>query len=176
MRGETGTVIKNDNIKTIEDIQSISKKIDNNNSSEKKDKYVKKKVKCELSVENISLFHEGKYYEAYGFMGAHVITEKRKKGVRFTTWAPRAKNVYVVGDFSNFEVREEYRMERVSDAGLWSIFIEGIKPGEKYKYSVENNYGYHNYKADPYAFESEKRPNTASIVSENIKYKWTRKL
>ena len=37
MRGETGTVIKNDNIKTIEDIQSISKKIDNNNSSEKKD-------------------------------------------------------------------------------------------------------------------------------------------
>ena len=169
MRGEIGTVIKNDNIKTIEDIQSISKKIDNNNPSEKKDKSVKKKVKCELSVENISLFHEGKHYEAYGFMGAHVITEKRKKGVRFTTWAPRAKNVYVVGDFSNFEVREEYRMERVSDAGLWSIFIEGIKPGEKYKYSVENNYGYHNYKADPYAFESEKRPNTASIVSENIK-------
>ena len=40
-------------------------------------------------------------------------------------------------------------MERVSDAGLWSILIEGIKPGEKYKFSVENNYGYHNYKADP---------------------------
>ena len=28
---------------------------------------------------------------SYAFMGAHVV-EKEKKGVRFTTWAPRAKN------------------------------------------------------------------------------------
>ena len=121
MKEKLEQLLKMDNIKTIEDIQSISKKIDNNNSSEKKDKYVKKKVKCELSVENISLFHEGKHYEAYGFMGAHIISENRKKGVRFTTWAPKLRNVYVVGDFTDFKVREEYKMERVTEDGLWSI-------------------------------------------------------
>ena len=174
MRGENGAAIKKSTKKkTIEDVKSVSKKITTKSSDNKKEnKPVKKKVKCELSVDNISLFHEGKHYEAYGFMGAHVISEKRKKGVRFTTWAPRAKNVYVVGDFSNFEIKEEYKMEKISDAGIWSIFVEGIKSGEKYKYSIENIYGHHNYKADPYAFESEKRPNTASIISENAKYKW----
>ena len=33
-------------------------------------------------------------------MGSHVVTEKMKKGVRFSVWAPNAKSVYVVGDFS----------------------------------------------------------------------------
>ena len=170
MSGETGVAIKTNSKKnTIKDVSSINKNIDNKNLD---NKVIRKKAKCELNMENISLFHEGKHYEAYAFMGAHVVSEKRKKGVRFTTWAPRAKNVFVVGDFSNFEVREEYKMEKVSDQGLWSIFIEGLEPGEKYKYSVESMHGEHKYKADPYAFESEKRPNTASIISDNVKYKW----
>ena len=174
MRGEVGAAIKKNNKKkTIEDVKTVNNKRNSSSLDNKKEnKPVKKKVKCELSEDNISLFHQGKHYEAYAFMGAHVISEKRKKGVRFTTWAPKAKNVYVVGDFSNFEVREEYKMEKVSDSGIWSIFIEGLQPGEKYKYSIENIYGHHNYKSDPYAFESEKRPNTASIISENVKYKW----
>ena len=174
MRGEVGAAImKSSKKNTIEDFKSVNKKISSKVSDNKKEnKIVKKKVKCELSVDNISLFHQGKHYEAYAFMGAHVVSEKRKRGVRFTTWAPRAKNVYVVGDFSNFEVKEDYKMEKVSDSGLWSIFIEGIEPGEKYKYSIESIHGEHKYKADPYAFESEKRPNTASIISENVKYKW----
>ena len=133
---------------------------------------VKTKLKCELTDYNTYLFHEGKNYYSYGFMGAHIITEKRKKGVRFTTWAPNAKNIFVVGDFSNFEVRQEYKMERVTDAGLWSIFIPDITQGEKYKYAVENNYGYYTYKADPYGFKTEVRPNTASIVTDKSKYKW----
>ena len=174
MRGEVGAEVKKKNpIKTIENVKSVNKKTSSKISDNKKEnKTVKKKVKCELNVDNISLFHEGKHYEAYAFMGAHAVCEKRKKGVRFTTWAPRARNVYVVGNFSNFEVKENYKMERVSDAGLWSIFIEGIEPGETYKYSIESIHGQHVYKADPYAFESEKRPNTASIVIEKIKYKW----
>lgn len=155
MSGETGVAIKTNSKKnTIKDVSSINKNIDNKNLD---NKVIRKKAKCELNMENISLFHEGKHYEAYAFMGAHVVSEKRKKGVRFTTWAPRAKNVFVVGDFSNFEVREEYKMEKVSDQGLWSIFIEGLEPGEKYKYSVESMHGEHKYKADPYAFESEKK-------------------
>ena len=108
MRREVGAAVtKNNKKKTIEDVKTVNNKRNSSSlDSKKENKPVKKKVKCELSEDNISLFHQGKHYEAYAFMGAHVISEKRKKGVRFTTWAPKAKNVYVVGDFSNFEVRE----------------------------------------------------------------------
>ena len=177
MRGENGVAVKKSSTKkTIEDVKSINK---NNNKksldNKKVSRTIRKKVKCELTSENIDLFHEGKHYESYGFMGAHCVSEKRKKGVRFTTWAPRAKRMYVVGEFSDFKIKDEYEMEKVSDKGIWSIFIEGLNEGEKYKYAIENIYGHYNLKSDPYAFKSENRPNTASIVGETDKYKWNDK-
>ena len=39
-----------------------------------------------------------------------------------------------------------------------------IKEMEKYKYRVEDSYGNVVLKADPYAFYSELRPDTASII------------
>ena len=127
----------------------------------------------QLVEDDILLFHDGKSYNAYKFMGAHVTSENRKKGVRFTTWAPNATEIYVVGDFSNFEPLEEYKMEKLNDKGLWSLFIKGIKSGEKYKYYIVNgNTNTKVYKSDPYAVFSELRPNTASIVREEIKYRW----
>lgn len=126
-----------------------------------------------VEADNLS-FHEGSNYYSYRFMGAHCVIEKRKKGVRFTTWAPKAREVYVVGDFNNFTPQKEYKLERISEKGLWSIFIPNLKAGEKYKYYILNSWGTKGvYKADPYAFESELRPNTASIVKEDIKFKWT---
>lgn len=120
------------------------------------------------------LFHEGKNYNSYRFMGAHPTTEKRKRGVKFTVWAPKASSVYVVGDFSDFKPLEEYKLEKITDMGIWSLFIPGIAPGVKYKYYIVNQWGTNGvYKADPYAMESEVRPNTASIVKEDIKFKWT---
>ena len=107
MRGENGAAVKKSGTKkTIEDVRTVNKKINSKSlDNDKVSKSTRKKVKCELTPENINLFHEGKHYEAYGFMGAHHVSEKRKKGVRFTTWAPRAKKVYVVGDFSDFEIK-----------------------------------------------------------------------
>lgn len=201
-RGIGTAVKKNNSKKTINDVNSInsnvisdgkSNKLTSNNTSSNSSKVVNKKnnlnisenikgnsskkttkpkIKCELSDMNIYLFHEGKHYEAYGFMGAHIVSEKRKRGVRFTTWAPNAKSVYVVGDFCNFKAEEKYKMQRISKDGLWSIFIPEIVAGEKYKYVIETKDGKLNYKADPYAFQSEFRPHTASIVADNIKYKW----
>ena len=48
-------------------------------------------------------------------MGAHFITENRKRGVRFTTWAPRASKIYVIGDFNNWELKEEYSMKKINE-------------------------------------------------------------
>ena len=154
---------KNKSIEVIEEIE------------EKKEKKVaSKKAKCEITDFNTYLFHEGKNYNSYAFMGSHVVTEKKKKGVRFSVWAPNAKSVYLVGDFSSFEIRDEYKMDNITEAGIWTLFIPNLSEGTLYKYSIENMYGHHTYKADPFAFKSELRPNTASIVvnEKQDKYKW----
>lgn len=120
------------------------------------------------------LFHEGKNYNSYRFMGAHSVVEKRKRGIRFTVWAPRASEVYVVGDFSDFKPLDEYKLERVTENGIWSLFIPALKTGLKYKYYIVNEWGTNGvYKADPYGVVAELRPNTASIIKEDIKFKWS---
>ena len=98
---------------------------------------VKNKTKDIANIENnIELFHKGINFKSYEFMGAHCASENRRRGVRFTTWAPKASEVYVVGDFSEFKPLEEYKMKKISDLGIWSLFIPGIKVGVKYKYFV----------------------------------------
>ncbi|MDD7796430.1 1,4-alpha-glucan branching protein GlgB [Clostridium sp. 'White wine YQ'] len=119
------------------------------------------------------LFHQGNHYNAYKFMGAHLVTENRKKGVRFTTWAPNASEVYIVGNFNNWQISKEYAMNKVTKSGIWSTFIPGKFENEIYKYLIINKRNHKKVmKADPYGTSSELRPNTASIVVSNSKYRW----
>jgi 1,4-alpha-glucan branching enzyme len=130
----------------------------------------------QLIDRDIELFHKGKNFESYSFMGAHCISENRRRGVRVTTWAPKAVEVYVVGDFCDFKPLEEYKMEKVNNKGLWSLFIPGIKDGTKYKFYIVNKDSKEGkYKSDPYSVNSELRPNTASIVREEYKFRWSDK-
>ena len=119
------------------------------------------------------LFKEGTHMSCYKFMGAHYVIENGKKGFRFTTWAPTASKVIVVGDFSNWEKKEEYEMIKQNESGLWSIFVPDLKEGMKYKFAVTNeDETWTVLKADPYAFKSELRPDTASILVKECKYRW----
>ncbi|MDO4536173.1 MAG: 1,4-alpha-glucan branching protein GlgB [Clostridium perfringens] len=119
------------------------------------------------------LFKEGTHINCYKFMGSHYVTENKKKGFRFTTWAPKASKVTVVGDFSNWKEDSKYEMIKVNESGLWSLFIPGLKEGMKYKFSITNEWKtWTVLKADPYAFKSELRPNTASILIKKAKYRW----
>ncbi|QLY82257.1 1,4-alpha-glucan branching protein GlgB [Clostridium intestinale] len=143
---------------------------------ELKDRIEDKKTEI-IDIKNISdydtyLFHNGSHYNAYKFMGAHLITEKRKRGVRFTTWAPKAKAINIVGDFNNWEVLEEYSLERITKSGLWSAFIPGMKEGQVYKYAITTEQNKIILKSDPYSIYSELRPNTASIITRDLKYRW----
>ena len=46
-------------------------------------KVAKDKVKNGQLIDiDIDLFHKGKNYSSYRFMGAHLVTEKRKRGIR----------------------------------------------------------------------------------------------
>ena len=143
-------------------------------------KKVEKSVLDEKSEREIGefdeyLFHEGKHTSCYEFMGAHFVKYKGKNGVRFTTWAPRAKKITVVGDFSNWDIKEEYEMTRFNDGGLWTIFIPALKPDTAYKFAVTSQSNHTVLKADPYAFKSELRPNTASILVKQNKFRWADK-
>ncbi|HII4460437.1 TPA: 1,4-alpha-glucan branching protein GlgB [Clostridium perfringens] len=147
----------------------------NGNVTEKvgKNKGKSKKVSKDESLLSFDLFLEGKEHSAYKFMGAHFVTENRKRGVRFTTWAPRASKIYVIGDFNNWELKEEYSMEKINERGILSLFVPKLEEGIKYKFAVVNECGNNTvYKADPYAFKSELRPNTASVLTKIKSFRW----
>ena len=100
-------------------------------------KTIVKKDESVLTDYAMNLFHGGVNYESYKIMGAHMTSENGKEGVRFTTWAPNAKCLWVVGDFNEFNINDQYRMEKKSQYGIWSLFIEGVKEGCKYKFAVQ---------------------------------------
>ena len=136
-------------------------------------KVVEKVDKTDMTSFNTYLFHQGKNYEAYNILGSHVKTEKRKKGVQFATWAPNAKDVYVVGDFNDFEVKDEYKLEKITENGLWKGFFAQAKVGDKYKYCMVGKNGERGeYKADPYAIQTELRPDSASIIYSPENFVW----
>lgn len=129
--------------------------------------------KSELTGFNTYLFHQGRNYESYNILGAHVKKEKNKIGIQFATWAPNAKDVYVVGEFNDFEVKDEFKLEKITENGLWKGFFTEVKTGDKYKYCIiEQNGEKGEYKADPYAIQSELRPDNASIVYKPKSFKW----
>ncbi|MBX9596996.1 MAG: 1,4-alpha-glucan branching protein GlgB [Burkholderiales bacterium] len=127
----------------------------------------------ELSELDEYLFHEGKHHHAYKFLGAHAAIENGESGIRFTTWAPNASKIVLVGDFSYWQSDERYALRRLSHGGLWCVFVPGLCSGMPYKFAVTNGAMNHTvYKCDPYAVTSELRPKTASVINVDTEYSW----
>ena len=117
------------------------------------------------------LFGQGTHYEIYNKMGAHVGVKDGKEGVYFAVWAPAAREVYVIGEFNNWNAYG-YDMKKISDGGIYDLFIPGVKAGDMYKYLIISQSGEALYKADPYANQAQLRPETASIVADLSGYEW----
>ena len=117
------------------------------------------------------LFHQGKNAEAYKLFGSHFTEKDGVSGVVFRVWAPKAADVSVVGDFNHWN-REESYMKKISDGGIWELFIPGLKKFDNYKYSIKTERGQIKLKADPYGYHMETRPNTASKVYDISGYNW----
>ncbi|MCH5342676.1 MAG: 1,4-alpha-glucan branching protein GlgB [Acetatifactor sp.] len=102
-------------------------------------------------------FYTGKEFEAYRYLGAHTTGN----GVIFRTFAPSAEKISVIGEFNNWQ---ETPMKKIYDGNFWECTISSATKGMRYKYRIykkDNTFIDH---ADPYAFYSELRPNTASII------------
>ncbi len=112
-------------------------------------------------------FHAGCNFQAYELLGAHPSGD----GAVFRVWAPNASAVSVVGDFNGWSPDADI-MEKIS-GGVWERYIKGVRKFDCYKYSVVSRNGDAALKADPYAFHSQTRPDTASkfYPLDNI-YQW----
>ncbi|WP_017756211.1 1,4-alpha-glucan branching protein GlgB [Calidifontibacillus oryziterrae] len=117
------------------------------------------------------LFHAGKLFQSYKVFGAHPREENSSHGVRFTVWAPHAQQVSVIGDFNNWS-GSDYRLIKISNEGIWSGFFTRLSEGITYKYEITTEDGRILKKSDPFAFLSEKRPQTASIICDLSGYQW----
>jgi len=119
------------------------------------------------------LFHKGELKEAFKHFGSHLVydDEKNVVGVSFCVYAKHAKAVSVVGDFNNWDFLIN-PMKKVSDEGIWYIFIPHVKEYDNYKYELVSWDNQHLLKADPYAFHHETRPKTASKVYNIDAYVW----
>ncbi|GGD02088.1 1,4-alpha-glucan branching enzyme GlgB [Pontibacillus salipaludis] len=124
---------------------------------------------------DIYLFHQGNLRYAYQLLGAHMEQQNGQSGVRFTVWAPNAVEVNVVGTFNDWDGRQ-HPMEKLNENGLWSTFIPDLQKGTIYKYEILTPHGHLQLKADPYAFSSELRPNTASVLHPLEHYEWNDQL
>ncbi len=115
----------------------------------------------------IYLFHQGTNYYSYELLGCHMIND----GAIFRVWAPNAKRVAVVGDFNNWD-RTKHFMNKITDAGLWELYIPNVYEYQSYKYAIKTKSNRYILKSDPYAFHSEVRPQTASKVYDLKGYKF----
>ncbi len=121
---------------------------------------------------NLYLFCEGTQEKSHNFMGAHQVTSEGVNGVCFTVWAPDARRASVIGDFNHWDGRRHV-MRKHLGSGIWEIFIPGVKTGDRYKFEMLDHYGNMlPLKADPFAFEMEHPPATASKVAAPLSGDW----
>ena len=107
-------------------------------------------------------FYQGISTNAYEYFGAHP-TSDNDNGILFRVYAPAAHGVDVVGDFNGWN-GGYHPMNRLPN-GVYELTIPDARVGQLYKFRVYQQGGTVVDKADPFAFHSELRPNTASIIT-----------
>ncbi|MGH3280966.1 MAG: 1,4-alpha-glucan branching enzyme, partial [Trebonia sp.] len=125
---------------------------------------------------DLHLIGEGRHEQLWRALGARPMKSGTDEagpdetGTAFAVWAPNARGVRLIGDF-NFWDGRAYPMRSLGGAGVWELFVPGVKPGTTYKYSICGPDGVWREKADPMATSAETPPATASVVYQSS-YEW----
>ncbi len=132
-------------------------------------------------------FHHGRNRKAYEMLGAHPVEQDGKPYWHFAVWAPNAKKVSLIGEFCQWD-KTVCPMVKQYD-GIWEVRLPAEKfsvesdpkryqyadAAEKlrtYKYAIQGIDGAWHEKADPYGFQMQLRPNTASMLCDLSGYAW----
>ncbi|MBN8748205.1 1,4-alpha-glucan branching enzyme GlgB [Xylophilus ampelinus] len=113
-----------------------------------------------LSPADLHLFREGTHTRLHERLGAHL---QPRGGVHFAVWAPNARQVHVIGDW-NFWSDADPLQVRDDGSGIWEGTVPQAQPGQTYKYRIVGPEGQTLEKADPFAFQTELPPATASRI------------
>lgn len=117
------------------------------------------------------LFHQGKHYRIYERMGAIPYEVLGIAGTLFIVWAPHAQRVSVVGDF-NFWNGLVNPLQKVSDQGVWELFVPGLTVGTRYKWEIVTATGKVTVKSDPYGKTFDVPPHSVAIVANTDSFIW----
>ena len=113
------------------------------------------------------LFHEGKNFRTYEFLGSFLDGNQ----CTFRVWAPHAQAVYVSGDFCGWEPTV-HELTRINNEGIFEGTVSNVRPYDSYKYVIKASDGRMLWKADPYARHAQTRPESASKVYADQNYLW----
>lgn len=87
---------------------------------------------------------DGKSQDGFEFFGSH---NRKSKDYIFRVLAPNAKNVYIAGDFNNWEKSSLRKYQ----TGVFSITFNQVNEGDRYEYLIEDVEGNFYKKLDPYS-------------------------
>ena len=118
---------------------------------------------------DLHLFNEGRHRRLWQLLGAHVIASGG--GVRFTVWAPNAREIYVVGEWNAWG--DGTPMAPIAASGIWGAVVADAEAGDQYKFAVVSHSGRTVMKADPMARQTECPPQNSSIVAGPSTHHWT---
>jgi 1,4-alpha-glucan branching enzyme len=80
------------------------------------------------------------FANGYLYYGLH---RTDKGGWVLREWAPNATDIYVVGDFNNWQEQDKYKMKRIKNSGDWELKLgpRAMKHGDLFKLHVKWNGG-----------------------------------
>ena len=116
--------------------------------------------------DDIYLFNTGNARKAWLCFGCRKIEELG--AFRFLVWAPNARSLALVGDFSGWE---PIPMEKF-EGGVWVCFLSNAQVGQRYKYQITDGGGNVFLKSDPFAAWAQAGEETASIVWDGGHHSW----
>ncbi len=137
----------------------------------KADNYDKKKIKAEAVFEAIHsldstyiIVRSPELIEAQPLGIKNGINYTSNTSVTFSLFAPEHQNVYLIGDFTNWEVDPKYKMKLTPDHFTYWIKVDGLIPKKEYicQYLVDENLKI----ADPYS-EKISNPSDDGYISNS---------
>ena len=108
-------------------------------------------------------YYQGTWDRAYEYFGAHPCGG----GWVFRLWAPHAQWVQLAGDFNGWQAQDMSCAD-----GVWELTVPHASVYDAYKYLVTGADGRVRWKADPYGFHTQTRPETSSKLYDIGHFTW----
>jgi 1,4-alpha-glucan branching enzyme len=117
------------------------------------------------TANDLWLFGLGRHENLWEFLGAHPGERDGQPGTTFAVWAPNARAVWVVGEWTGWHPGA-HPLGR-QEGGVWCGFVPHVGAGATYKFEIETSDGRRVQRIDPMAQFMEHSGGMASIVFES---------